>query len=423
MVITNEDILAGLCTDAEAVSTDIRDCIRLYKENCTTSQLTSIFNQLGKPKLVQTLNFLGAPTPLSGKQWDDYLRPTCVQELIVRIQNLLIDTCGFCNENFACQRTDKCYLKCCNCGQFAHQKCIQKILGGHFDSHMSEADVHDIIFPFKLNCYFFCHECSATKVPLSTTGLKKKVQSKPLSPPAPENQNHTQVEEAQDKVVDNEGNMDNNDGLVGDGEFVETDKQLEARTDEKICHFYRKGNCKHGKSGENCKFSHPPYCKPFLMVGDKHPKGCNKGQSCQFFHPKMCRNSMTKHVCYNLKCKYFHVKNTKRVPPKRSNKLQKGKKEPKKQIAAVKRINAATSSSRTGREPVDAPKSPSSSEHFLGLVQQMKSDLLQTINQQFATLVNSSMWPPNHHYAQPQKQFLPQKQIVGHNVWNLPLQS
>ena len=235
------------------------------------------------------------------------------------------------------------------------------------------------------------------------------------------------MEDAQDKVVDDENNIDNNDGLVlGDGEFVETDKHLETKKDDKICHFYRKGICKHGKSGENCKFSHPPYCKPFLMFGDKHPKGCNKGQSCQSFHPKMCHNSMTKHICYNLKCKYFHVKNTKRVPPKRSNKQHKERKEPKKQKAAVK-SNDATSSSSAGREPVDAPKIPSSSEHFLGLVQQMKSDLLQTINQQFATLVNNSMWPQNHHYAQPQiplqKQFLPQKQIVGRNVWNLPLQS
>ena len=413
--ITNSDILAGLCVDAEADSTDIRDCIRLYKESFTTGQLTTVFNQVNKSILVQTLNFLGAATPLPEKSWDDYLRPTCIRELIVRIQNLLIDKCGFCHENYACQRTDRCYLKCCNCGQFAHQECIQNILGEHFNSNMSEDDVHNIIFPFKLNCYFFCHECSAKTVPQSTTGLKKKGCNKSVSTPAPESQNVLDLNKETDSVIKPDGNQ-------GDIVTVDVEKEIQKKGTVKICHFYRKGNCKHGKSGENCKFSHPSYCKPLLMFGDNHPKGCNKGQSCQFLHPKMCYNSMIKHQCYNLNCKYFHVKHTKRVPPKRVNKLQNARRERNWQNSlstAKQDYSAATSNTDTHH--INAPRNQDSSEHFLGLFQQMKSDLLQTINQKFAMMSNVSMGQPNPHYTQSQiplqEQYHPQNQIANHNVW------
>ena len=126
--LTDKDILAELCVDAQSTSVDIRNCLRSYDSNLTTSQLSSQFTQFDKKVLVQSLNFLGAK-PAVERSWDDYLKPTCVRELIVRIQNLLIDTCGFCNEYYATERTDKCYLKCCSCGQLAHLACLKKLAG------------------------------------------------------------------------------------------------------------------------------------------------------------------------------------------------------------------------------------------------------------------------------------------------------
>ena len=104
--ISNADILASLCIDAEAVSIDVRNCIRLYDEKYTTPQLTNLFKPVNKETLSLTLDFLCAPTPIAEKSWNDYIKPTCIRELIVCIQNLLIDTCGFCKENYASQREE-----------------------------------------------------------------------------------------------------------------------------------------------------------------------------------------------------------------------------------------------------------------------------------------------------------------------------
>ena len=326
--VSNADILASLCIDAEAVSIDVRNCIRLYDEKCTTLQLTNLFKPVNKETLSLTLDFLRAPTPIAEKSWNDYLKPTCIRELIVRIQNLLIDTCGFCKENYASQREDKCYLKCCYCGQFAHEKCLRNILGEKFNENMNETEVHDIIFPFKLNCYYFCHECSDKQVPQNTTGLKK-VAAKPkpsqaLGPP-PQNSHVIDTESLNADVIDTHHELDTqheHDNNILDNRRIKEDLPKEGdgqALKSKLCRFYAKGICKFGKKGELCKFNHPVYCKPLLNYGPKSEKGCNKGQNCQHFHPKMCHSSISRHECFKEKCPYFHIKGTRRVRPTRKN--------------------------------------------------------------------------------------------------------
>ena len=71
-----------------------------------------------------------------------------------------------------------------------------------------------------------------------------------------------------------------------------------------ICKFYTRRECQHGRSGKNCKFSHPKICPSFSRNGDRRG-GCTKGRSCQEFHPKVCRESLEKKECSRNKCRFL----------------------------------------------------------------------------------------------------------------------
>ena len=249
---TDNDILAELCVDAESISEDIKNCLRVYDSKSTTTQLSAQFTQCDKKVLVKCLDFLGAK-PAAERTWDEYLKPTCVRELIVRIQNLLIDTCGFCNEYYATERTEKSYLKCCSCGQSAHAACIKKILGDRFNPELSEADVSNIIFPFKINAFHFCHECSKTLVPKETTGLKKVSKSKVVQKqPLPPSSQKTPA-----KTADKSDEVDVNPSTEALALLAlnEEDSTLPTPKSkfEETCIHYIKGVCKYGKTGEGCR--------------------------------------------------------------------------------------------------------------------------------------------------------------------------
>ena len=402
-MFTNEDIIAELCVEAEAVSIDIRDCLRLYKELLTTTQLTALFSQLNKETIIGALNFLGA-VPSAKRNWGDYLKPTVVRELIVRIQNLLIDKCGFCNEHYASRRSDKCYLKCCSCGQFVHQICLERILGDKFNVDLSENDITKVIFPYNLNTYYFCHECSRKIIPQETAGLKKAANKSSsgkcqndLPPVASGNTASKDVPPPEKHMpgdVQNQINVDNK-------------QHNEERI--KVCHFYSKGICKHGKVGQDCKFKHPPYCKKFLAYGPKSRSGCDKGQDCELFHPKMCKRSVEHHVCYNAKCTYFHVKGTRRVPP-RFKRNQISKQYSDDHYPNDKNVNGVDSNN-TVKSIVN--------NHFLDLLQQMKVDILQTIDHRFSLLnkPTNHLRPPENGEFQNHPPVLPQQTFLYQNQW------
>ena len=414
--VSNADILAGLCIDAEAVSVDIRNCIRLYDEKSTTSQLTNLFKQVSKETLGLTLDFLCAQTPIAEKTWSDYLKPTCIRELIVRIQNLLIDTCGFCKENYASQRTDKCYLKCCYCGQFAHEQCLRNILGDSFNENMNEKEVHGIIFPFNLNCFYFCHECSDKQVPQNTTGLKKMA-TKPKAPqtlPIPPQNEHTihgglLNAEGVDNDVNNNEKYTVEDNLKKGKQINSENTGMKQK--KVICHFYRKGICKYGRKGEGCKFDHPPYCRKLLDFGTDHHQGC-KMSSCKFYHPKMCYKSLRQHECFNIKCPYFHVKGTKRVPLKEYGSQNRNR----------NMSYAPNQTSLADNEHANTLNQNSSTEeYFLKMFQQMKFDLLKTLENRIPQMAEISkaqyIHPVPYQQVPLQQGYLPQNQTANQNAW------
>ena len=85
-----------------------------------------------------------------------------------------------------------------------------------------------------------------------------------------------------------------------------------------ICNF-KKGSCKHGLKGKNCKYTHPKMCTKFTQHGTRKPRGCTLGKKCNYFHPQMCIESLRTSECYDNHCKFRHIKGTRRIPLPKSN--------------------------------------------------------------------------------------------------------
>ena len=69
----------------------------------------------------------------------------------------------------------------------------------------------------------------------------------------------------------------------------------------KVCSFYLKGVCRHGKAGKECQFHHPKICFKFKKEGKD---GCQRGKRCQFAHVTFCKRD----GCQDKDCKYgYHL--------------------------------------------------------------------------------------------------------------------
>ena len=79
------------------------------------------------------------------------------------------------------------------------------------------------------------------------------------------------------------------------------------RNTSAVCKFYAQANCKFGRKGRGCIYSHPRMCQMYLQNGDQ---GC-RGQ-CDLYHPKLCVASLRYGVCNRIRCSYYHVTGTKR---------------------------------------------------------------------------------------------------------------
>ena len=120
------------------------------------------------------------------------------------------------------------------------------------------------------------------------------------------------IEESEDKKE-----SENDTTKATKEETEHSDVSNVTKNSEKVCKFYRGGNCKHGKSGkkpdqngDTCRFSHPQTCKKFELFGYKE-KGC-KLKNCEKLHLSLCKKYMRYKSCaYGEKCKFFHPKGLK----------------------------------------------------------------------------------------------------------------
>ena len=147
-----------------------------------------------------------------------------------------------------------------------------------------------------------------------------------------------------------------------------------------ICNYYRKGSCRHGRKGIDCKYAHPKPCKKLMQHGNKGPRGCKEGRNCQSLHPIMCADSISKGECFNDKCHNIHVKGTKR----------KGN---------VKKVCYEEMESRTGEHSQETcgdkseqyPRTHTSTKHdFLDMFHNFKREIMEAMDLKINTMMNIS---------------------------------
>ena len=85
-----------------------------------------------------------------------------------------------------------------------------------------------------------------------------------------------------------------------------------------ICQDYLKASC---TKGQSCELNHPEVCPNLLDHGLKPPYGCN-GKECHDLHPPLCKNSLRHNRCFNVNCKYYHLKGKRETKTKRKFQVQ-----------------------------------------------------------------------------------------------------
>lgn len=291
----NADILAGLIVKADGDdSSDVCNCLRAYKLKSTQKSNETALNKFSKDVLINTLNFLNVKDPI----WKNCHKPDILNELICRIQNLLVDVCHVCNEQFATGIDDKSYLQCELCGQSFHQPCLESLLGDRFNEDMTKQDVQKILNPLNLNgLHYLCNFCSTNTIP--ETKMTNKVT---VSKNSNQNTQLATISETHhnDKVVD----------LTNEVPWKER---------EDVCKRFLESRCPHGitgkrvTDGKTCDKFHPKVCKAYRKGGNNSRYGCSKGDDCDYFHPEMCPNSLNSHTCFELNCKFvWHLPHTAR---------------------------------------------------------------------------------------------------------------
>ena len=158
---------------------------------------------------------------------------------------------------------------------------------------------------------------------------------------------------------------------------------------DKICLFFRNGNCKHGISGKECKFAHPKICAKFKQHGTKQPRGCKQGKKCKDFHPKMCFNSLRKGECFKEQCHFNHIKGTKRAPAVEKNKIQSTTVKSAMKTDKKAKLNP-TKDKVTFASPHDSKDmqgmNENTADNFLGMMCLLKSELMQILEEKMTSI-------------------------------------
>ena len=180
---------------------------------------------------------------------------------------------------------DKHLLACAKCGQEMHHPCLLAKLQVTDVDSLNHEIVGHAINPLGLpGMHYLCKACTDANIPDDSTLISS-----------------TQKESCNKTVI-----TDNS--VLTSGERNKDD----IRSPEKpLCKFYNQGNCKHGRSGKNCAFSHPPLCRKMINHGHNDKRGCKlSNDECKFHQPVICKSSLNRGVCYNKNCNKYHVHGT-----------------------------------------------------------------------------------------------------------------
>lgn len=300
----NANILAELIIKADLdENKDVCTCLRSYKLDASHKSLVNAINKFSTDILGKTLIFLNA----TETDWSKYYKRTLVNEVICRIQNLLVDTCPECNELFSTGLDEKLFLKCKLCGQNFHRPCLEKMLGEHFQENMTQDDVLKLLNPFGLKGFhYLCQYCSSSTIPQTEEKARK----------SSAHNSTVQVHAQSIELATVNNNIDsnkNNPSSLSVPRKTLNRPEIPWRERTDLCELFLEGKCPKGISGnkKGCDY-HPKICNKYRKNG--HSKyGCQLGDNCPDFHPEMCPNSLRSRTCYQDNCSYvWHLPGTAR---------------------------------------------------------------------------------------------------------------
>lgn len=344
--------LAGLVENAP---TDvIKNCLRMYNPELPTKDNIKALKSCRKSPIIETLDYLttsSSSLPSNNLNKDDAIHLLCL-----KIKNFFPDVCQICQESYSCKLNDKPLISCGACGQEVHRPCYLKLL-----MSMNLLNEHEklcnLIFKIPGFCYL-CPACQDENINFTHKNETDEVKQAQIT------NSPTQITEAveatesflngtqptprrtlphipitPDIIIDRPSNKIVDGIYLGRTNFLKSKFQRELQNDATlssdntttlssdntttkdkvsdetpVCNFYKKGKCKYGITGKDCRFKHPKICTKLLRHGNKSPKGCNAGTKCNMFHPRMCSSSIRKGECFNTNCTFTHVKGTKRDP-------------------------------------------------------------------------------------------------------------
>ena len=248
-------------------------------------------------------------------------RDDIAKQIVVRIQNLLPDECGFCGDRYKLGITEKPSLQCDRCGQSAHKPCILDMLNKRINTAPIESEeelshefVWELINPLKFpGMVYLCKACEG-----SNSYINQQVAS-----PEPVSTMVESQEQSAQAPVESDSNTIREGGTISEITVDSRNRDRDEHEDERnsnsdqnqnrkpiVCKFFKRNSCRHGPKGDECKYAHPEICKKFIQHGTRQPQGCTKGSKCEHMHPQMCMSSLRRGKCLNKSCKFRHVKGT-----------------------------------------------------------------------------------------------------------------
>lgn len=434
-----DDLIADLCL--KAPNEDVKFCLRSYHAGRTLKQIERDINRYKKDILVATSIFLRIPNSAQLKKTKEELSHL----ILCRIQNLLPDNCNICSNRYRIELEDAPLLECAICGQGVHEKCWLNLLNIDNTSDRNMI-VNKYINPLNLpGIHYLCSVCEDDTIPKGTD-RKATVPEPPKSQGQPlaedkidssqaviqtgnvdetEEENNTNEDDLNEDdlnkepvmnytIVEEANEKSTHQETTSTGTSDDTSKSTTIKSDL-VCRYFRRGTCKHGLRGADCRYKHPQMCRKFTQHGTRQPNGCNLGKRCKQFHPLMCLDSLKTSECFNEKCSFNHIKGTRRQPKLiRNNQQECSSSSP----AKSHRNNSdsdlpAADSNISAKEPVEENQTG----HFLEIIRLMKAEILSTMNQQIASLTAQiqSIQPSVHRIVPPPQMPYPQHVIPQTN--------
>ena len=426
--IEAEELIAELCI-ASGDNTEHKVALHKYEYGSSVKEIEKKLQQ-GPASKIEVLRSL--LTFLNNNVIQEEIpKKKCdiAHAIVCRIQNLLPENCGICNDRFCLKLAEKPFLPCSKCGQSSHKKCIIEMTKPTIEIDIETLE-HEEAYKLLVNphnipgVHLLCKTCEDDHIPSNENITESRTRSNTLieggstenstAPPHQQNQNSPQPAES-DNVTHSQQQQEQEQRQQPHGE----NQQQRGRTPKNdiTCKFFAKGSCKHGAKGENCEYKHPEVCQKFIQFGTRQPRGCNLAKACSRFHPRMCINSLRSSKCLDQQCRLRHTKGTARHETTAGGTRHQQQpnhpthQSPQLNYAQVASLNVQRTDTTQGQminSNQSATTQPTTG-HFLDALRLMKAELLQAMRSELLTEMDNRL---NAHLLQIQPAPHPTQQIL-----------